>query len=128
MLEGTAIIRTGCRSMWTINLSRKSGWCIDYLLVDAISGKILQRSPGDDIDLSDHFWSAITDSGAYDVDNIKIIREIIKRKIPFKLQFIVTSKRNPVPHMWYYYINYTIVVDNPKYAVLCKLIWGETNI
>jgi hypothetical protein len=80
-------------------------------------------------DLTDMFWMEISKcENDYKInDNRKIIQELIKRKIPFTIQYNVYEISTLLMSILHYrtFIDYTVVVHDPKYAILCKLLWGD---
>jgi hypothetical protein len=113
--------------MWTTNFSQIAGWSIKGFCVAHITREVTYYSTS--IDPIDFFWIAVADVYTNidgDCDNSITIREIIKRKIPFRIQYSVEEyENNTMEEKWYNtFINYTIVVDDPKYALMCKLTWG----
>ena len=126
--------------MWTIKLSNGYGWYLHYYGV-GFKPQYRVLSSSRELDPWEQFWIALVEHEYKSMDpantttatginyNRKIIKEIIKRKIPFKLQYNISEDHYQERDGMYYstYIDYTVVVDDPKYAVLCKLTWGEQN-
>jgi hypothetical protein len=116
--------------MWTIDLSSSYSWCMGCTRINPkhTTGNIAYI--GVRSDPSDYFWELLCDedNNISDENNIEIVREIIKRKIPFKLQYHISTTEHK--HLtskaldYNTYIDYTIVVNEPKHALMCKLTWG----
>lgn len=125
--------------MWSIALFKDSNWhtagvCIEEFNVAIYSNRVTHFSRCID-DPSDLFWLALAEtdpSVSEDSPAIIIVREIIKRKIPFKIQYSFTDiADSPVEYFddnpmeeYTTFINFVVVVDNPSYALICKLLWG----
>lgn len=122
--------------MWTLKLTNYHGWYIESFGVISSRYDVFDYNTYNDP--QELFWIALTCYDDYKEDmanrtissgvkhNRAIIKELIKRNIPFTIEYIISYDTPMEQNAIYYetFIDYMVVVKDVKYAILCKLIWG----